>query len=459
MKFNFKKYIIIASFALLFGWILALPYEGPVMYGLSEGTDIDATLLNLLSVLLHFIGLFSARTITKNVYSAKRLVLLSLLICFIGSLLIPFIPYTCWYIILPLISCFSGMFVTTYAHFIKKDIPVKDRTHAVADMLIYSNITLVGAHIITNNISAQAGFIFVEVLLVITFFLILKMDYNKETTHHHVFIDHKNLYATYIVLCLFIFIITINSGIMFQVIYPYFGDYELLTSIYTNIPYIVALFALSRMYKKVNKSYMLFVGLAFWGCTFILFSLMAKSIGSFFMIFTLMLGACGIFDLFWWSIMGNLFEYTENPSSIFGLGLSMNVLGVWTGGILGNYLINLGTSKETLSYIGFFIIILSMLILIPLNNKLAILLKDHEFILKIATMNDEVKDKLRFKADNLLTKREKEILEYLLKGYTNTYICEKLYISMNTLKTHNRNIYKKLEVKNKGELIDIWETY
>ena len=53
---------------------------------------------------------------------------------------------------------------------------------------------------------------------------------------------------------------------------------------------------------------------------------------------------------------------------------------------------------------------------------------------------------------DILTQRENEVLGYLVLNYTNKDTAEKLMISENTLKKHARNIYSKLNVKNKKEL-------
>jgi DNA-binding CsgD family transcriptional regulator len=51
-----------------------------------------------------------------------------------------------------------------------------------------------------------------------------------------------------------------------------------------------------------------------------------------------------------------------------------------------------------------------------------------------------------------ITSREKEILLLLLKGAGNNKIAQDLYISTNTVKTHIRNIFQKLDVKSRFEL-------
>jgi len=52
----------------------------------------------------------------------------------------------------------------------------------------------------------------------------------------------------------------------------------------------------------------------------------------------------------------------------------------------------------------------------------------------------------------MLTKREQEILGLLARGNSNKTISEKLFISVQTVKTHRKNICRKLET---GKLIDL----
>lgn len=53
---------------------------------------------------------------------------------------------------------------------------------------------------------------------------------------------------------------------------------------------------------------------------------------AYFVVDTLMMSACGIYDLFWWTMLGEMLEYGSNPSRILGIGMSANVLGVLLGG-------------------------------------------------------------------------------------------------------------------------------
>ena len=53
----------------------------------------------------------------------------------------------------------------------------------------------------------------------------------------------------------------------------------------------------------------------------------------------------------------------------------------------------------------------------------------------------------------VLTKREKEIIKLIAEGFTNVQIGQQLFISVDTVDTHRKNLYTKLNVKNTALLI------
>jgi DNA-binding NarL/FixJ family response regulator len=53
---------------------------------------------------------------------------------------------------------------------------------------------------------------------------------------------------------------------------------------------------------------------------------------------------------------------------------------------------------------------------------------------------------------NMLSKRESEVLKYVLEGKTSSEIADTLFISVNTVHTHRRNILKKTGA---GSIIDL----
>lgn len=54
---------------------------------------------------------------------------------------------------------------------------------------------------------------------------------------------------------------------------------------------------------------------------------------------------------------------------------------------------------------------------------------------------------------SVLTQREHEILSLLAQGYTDKELAEKLFLSVYTVRTHNTNIYAKLQVRTRSEAV------
>ena len=57
-----------------------------------------------------------------------------------------------------------------------------------------------------------------------------------------------------------------------------------------------------------------------------------------------------------------------------------------------------------------------------------------------------------------LTEREAEVLVYLARGRTKAYIAEALFVTENTVRSHVRNIYSKLGIHTRQQLIDLVES-
>jgi len=52
-----------------------------------------------------------------------------------------------------------------------------------------------------------------------------------------------------------------------------------------------------------------------------------------------------------------------------------------------------------------------------------------------------------------ISKREYEVLELMAKGFSNQEIANKLFVSLNTIKTHSSNLFLKLEVNRRIQAI------
>ncbi len=53
-----------------------------------------------------------------------------------------------------------------------------------------------------------------------------------------------------------------------------------------------------------------------------------------------------------------------------------------------------------------------------------------------------------------ISKREYKVLELMAKGHSNQEIADKLFVSLNTIKTHTSNLFIKLEAKRRTQAIE-----
>ncbi|MCR9131502.1 MAG: response regulator transcription factor [bacterium] len=53
-----------------------------------------------------------------------------------------------------------------------------------------------------------------------------------------------------------------------------------------------------------------------------------------------------------------------------------------------------------------------------------------------------------------ISDRELEVLEQVAKGLSNQQIADTLFVSVNTVKTHLKNLYEKLEVKRRTQAVE-----
>jgi DNA-binding NarL/FixJ family response regulator len=63
------------------------------------------------------------------------------------------------------------------------------------------------------------------------------------------------------------------------------------------------------------------------------------------------------------------------------------------------------------------------------------------------------KDAPQEKSDSMLTPKEKELVVGLVDGLSYKMIADRMNVSIDTIRFHIKNIYKKLQVNSKAEVI------
>lgn len=457
---SMQKWLVRLSFGLFIGWIMSFPYEGPLLYALADYLHFDGVFFNSISVGIVAAGILSSALFVKRWQTGKQLMLGSVIVSLIGVAIIQFLPNILILPVLLVLAYLSGLFISAWGVFFYHNTPANERGKAVADVLIIGNVVLTISAVMATWFEPWIGMLFCLMVLLATLITCQKMvvsdglptvqDMQRSLNREHSFTKPLAVFLG------FIFLISLSAGIMFQVVYPHFGDFEVLASIYTNLPYILALYILRSMPMSMNKNFTLNLGISILGVSYALFAFMGEGMLKFFFVMTPMLIAYGIFDYFWWRIMGDLCPYGYTPALIVGLSLSVNVFGVFFGGLMSLQVMSwFSLSSTNMAFFALSVIFIIISILPILNAQMGRLLTDHIFFVQYASKpaveQEVIIEKLPH--SEVLTERELEIVNQVLSGLTYSAIAKNLFLSDNTVKTHTKNIYRKLNVNSKYELV------
>ncbi|HCS10995.1 MAG TPA: helix-turn-helix transcriptional regulator [Clostridiales bacterium] len=443
--------------SLFSSWMLSFIFEGQIFQYLAKEYNFPADSLIIGSSAAMFSGLLLGGFFIKTKMHTKLLFLYSYPFFIALSLIFFFPPSVLWNMGIISGSFISGCCVASWGFYFKTVSEKNERIKIAADVLIISNILMIILNAAAINVSPRIGLSLSIIMLVFAFILVLKLpsDYNED------YVNKKNnsLSITNLLLFFYIFIVilTINSGLMYHVINPAFEHLESLTSWYWAVPYVAAIFILRNFSRKIKSSYILHLAIAMIGLSFIAFIALDRSAASYFVINTLMLGSYGVYDLFFWSILGMMLDYHENPAKILGIGLSANVLGIVLGGLVGSNLIADNLHGINTSLLAFAVVCVTLALLPPLNKRLSSMLKGHTYFTAFTEMPEFKQNSQIDKISTFgnLSEREKQVASLLLQGKTYKTIAGELFISENTVKYYVKNIYSKFNIQSRAELIDI----
>jgi len=460
-----SRLLTVVVFSLFFSWLLAFPFEGQILYAVMDYHGVSAQSFIFEAMAAHFAGLIVCGFLVRNMRVAKRLILFSIAFCTAATGVFFFPPSFLWTTALILSSFFVGGCVAAWGFYFKSCTHKNERIKTIADGLIFSNLLMIALNMTAMHVSPQVGLGFSILMLALAFFFAFwlpKEEVPKEAEKQSVKSSDtvsSGRFVALMFLCFFIVVITINSGLMYHVVNPAFAHMELLTSFYWAVPYIAALLVMRNLPRKISRSYSLYVAIAMIGISFILFILLKRSWADYLLVNTLMLGACGVYDLFWWSILGDMLELDKNPAKIIGIGLSANVLGVLLGGLIANAINVSGGQIQNHNHIflALGVVCVTLIMLPPLHNRLKVLLKNHAFLTTFVEMPEKEQTQIirKFELNEPLTTRENEVMNLLIKGKSYKAIASELYISENTVGTHARNVYAKAGVSNRAELMNL----
>jgi DNA-binding CsgD family transcriptional regulator/MFS family permease len=433
-----KNYIfIILSYGFFLGWMLSFPYNGPIYEYISywynfSGEYYPLAYIGVPIVFLVFFGVIKSR----ETYP-KRLTIYSLVVCFAGNLLL-FFGVTYWYIIFTFMGIASVLFVIGWSYFFTISASYKDKIKVMGFTIVLGNLVL---YLI--NIMVKLGFetyAMNSLLVVLSLSLLASNFLTFERSYDYAFDTSKNIKKLIILIAAILFLINVNDGLSSKLIEPLFMEIEEHIIFYKRIPYIMAIIVLVVFSDKLSHLSSFYIAIFLLGMSNVALMVLGINELGFYVNETMLQWGLGIGDLFIWTVVGHVGHLYGRPYKITSFALISLLTSVFLGRILG---IIFSSSPDGGLYtiaVSFTTVFVTILIIPNLFDTI-----DREVV--------KIKEENKFeKKVNTLTEREIEIYNLLIKGKKNHEIAEELYITDNTLKTHLRNIYKKLNVAGKKEL-------
>lgn len=448
--------------AFFFAYVLAFVFEGPAFYSMMGYYQVDPIGLVMTAVAGEFIGLLSGGFLVKSALGAKRMMLAGMVVCLAFTSVFFFPPTWLWFVAMVVCAVVSGWVNSAWGYCLKAFTPSGQRIKTCADVLIYSNMLMIAVNMTTIYVSPFAGLGFALALIAIALVCTATLPVSEEVSNAKADGPARakpaiSLAAPMATLVVFVTVITVNSGLMYQMIVPSFAHLTELASWYWAVPYIIALYVMRNLPAKAKRSNALYLGMGMIMASFVFFMALDRSAGSYLVVDTLMLGACGIFDLFWWSILAEMMDGDDRPARIFGIGLSANVFGILVGNLLALVMDALMLPTSSVTIVALSVVCITLMLLPPLNQRLSMLLKNHAYLTVFSAIPTEQQREhvIEVPLYEPLTPREQDVLMLVLNGKSNKAIAKELSVSENTVKTHVRNIYAKYQAGSRAELISM----
>lgn len=440
----------VVVFSILSTYILSFVFEGQVLYDLFALSSYDCGYVPFAIILCHFVGLLCGFFI-RNAAAAKRVITGGCALALLFTAPFLFAPQWIWSVLLAFSALATGAAVAAWGWFLKSCTPRSERIKSCADVLILSNVLMIATNVTSVFVSMRAALALL--LLALAAALTLSLRLPTETVPKEEPCPETNLPRCMAYLCLFVVTITINSGLMYRVLNPAFAHLSSITVWYWAMPYIAALAVMRRLPLDKNRSGFLYIAMLMVVSSFVAFMFTGRGVSAYLLVNTLMLGACGIFDLFWWSTAGAMLDYSRNPAVTFGCCLAANVMGVLLGSVAGSAMSHFNVPEANIAVLALVIVCVTMAMLPLLNSRLVILLACQQPPADVPACAEQPSSDADTKSAVILTARETSILNSLLAGKTNKVIAEEFRLSENTIKTHVKNIYAKHNVSSRMELI------
>lgn len=459
-----KHLFIVLTYGLFLGWLLSFPYNGPVLRQLIAVHGVSIAFYSLIYTLVPALFLIGYAFSPVKERHAKPMMLWSIALCLVGTGLLFSLEPALWYPVLVVMGIASVLAIIGWSYFYTMEIPVEQKMPIMALVIMTGNLIYYVINIINQWIPSGVLLMVLFLLLAGSLWTGVKLNVQEKI---EIPLEQEPFPAKLIVsLCLFMFVINLTGGLTLHVINPSLNQQFLkVSTYYGTIPYVLTLFVFMIFGRRVSSLFPVFLGTSLLGMAYLSYALMRSGLAGYFIMESFLQVGWALLDLVLWTLFGLVASVYGRPLKICGFAFIANLFAVFAGGLLGVYLKETQESYYLISAAVVLIaIFISVIIVHWLNEEIG---KHMHTILGKKEQPQESWQGPQREPDSgwpvsnydslplleQLTPRERQIALLLLQGYTNQQIAAALNISGNTMKTHSRNIYTKLNVANKRELM------
>gem|GEM_PF-1805839 len=424
-----KKYIfVIVVFGLTYSCVIGFSLFGPLLKTHQGSYHFAYSLISLLAFILALViryRVISNHKITYSVLMASFIIL-----CY---------GYYSRIIGLEVASIFTYSFIIAalskeWTFHVITRLPEKDAPIVISGAFIVAFTILYILNVTTTMLSTYFAFFIAWGILAIAYFIFNQQKMKVNVIKN----DCNNSQFSFFRVGLFLTIVYIAGGISYAGIYPFLDAYAAINRFYNVLPLIVSLPLAGYVSVRYGRMHTYIIGTCFIGLAFSFF-ILGLNTGRFFAVQTALQIGWAYINVFGFTLAWQEGSKAKRHSA-FGILIAFILLGVMTGAVIAGLFNAWSFSIQTYA----------VATLIPLFICMVY------YMFTFESMKSVRHDMTMIFFTNLsvnasLTDRECEVAYYYYHDETATEIADRLNISVNTVKSHLKKIYLKLEVSSKKE--------
>ena len=432
-----------------FAWLLTVPLFGPLLQRSAElrGTSVQPHLFMLVhAITLVGLGMILNRTKTKRpvVHAIRYCVLL----CALFTIAFFWAPPSYQESLLGLMAIPSSLYILLWVErFVSLDQGQRPSIMVLA--IFIANVVYVLIQLLSPYLGLAALTLLATTLLLVP--ALRPRRFAGEIKSTPQLPTPTADWRVLLKFCLAVVALYVVGGLYYTVTRDAVESSSTWGPIFLILPYLLGLGGTLWVIKTLGLRSLAILSAAVLGIGYGL-SALPPYPGSMLLAFALIQAALAGFDVFVWVGLAEYCLKNLKPVGVYGWGLGANVTGLLAGSFLATSWLartpkDIITNSALAATLVLFVSIVALVELPPRPKGV------HEEPSLVKPNNTSEVMTLPPHLSAALTPRQLEVANLMLRGLENKEIEQELYITANTTKSHIRQVYRRLEVHNRQELL------